>query len=399
MSPFVAIGEVADINPVIPKELTNTPNKAVTFLPMAAISESGRIIAPEERLISEVIKGYRYFEQGDVLLAKITPCMENGKAAFVENILHKVGFGSTEFHVLRPSSKIDGRYLFYMVWNPIFRSNAGQNMTGTAGQRRVPADFVKRYNIPLPPLEEQRRIAAILDKASAIRSKRFEAIRLTEELLRAVFLDMFGDPVTNPKGWEVKPMHKVIEKIEAGWSANGEEQPCKEDEWGVLKISAVTFGRFQPHENKVVKNIPPNKSLIIPKKGDLLFGRANTRELVAATCLVEKNYERLFLPDKLWRLIPNSKFANTEYLRFLLSEPKYRALLARKATGTSGSMLNVSQQKLLEMDAPIPHLNKQNNFAEVVWKIFGIRERLEVACNESNYIFNSLLHRAFRGEL
>lgn len=399
MIQFVAIGKVADVNPAIPKELGNLLDNVVTFLPMAAVSEEGRITIPEQRLIGEVIKGYRYFEQGDVLLAKITPCMENGKAAFVEDIPHKIGFGSTEFHVVRPSSEIDGRYLFYMLWNPIFRGIAEQNMTGTAGQKRVPTDFIKRYKIPFPPLEKQRCIAAVLDKADAVRRKRKEAIALTEELLRSAFLDMFGDPVTNPKGWEILPMHEVIQTIEAGWSANGEDRRCESDEWGVLKISAVTSGRFQVNEHKVVENLLSNKSLVIPSKGDLLFSRANTRELVAATCLVDKNCERLFLPDKLWRIKPKPQFANTEYLKFLLSNPKYRSLIARKATGTSGSMLNVSQAKLLEMYAPIPPLKMQKRFAELVWQTFEMKEQYELATIEVNSMFNSLLQRAFRGEL
>ncbi len=251
----------------------------------------------------------------------------------------------------------------------------------------------------VPPLEEQRRIAAILDKADAVRRKRQQAIALTEELLRSAFLEMFGKPVTNPKGWDVLPMDKVIQRIEAGWSANGEDCRCKEKEWGVLKISAVTSGRFQANEHKVVEDIAFKKSLIIPQRGDLLFSRANTRELVAATCLVEKDYERLFLPDKLWRITPDPNIANTEYLRFLLTDSAYRRLITRKATGTSGSMLNVSQAKLLEMYAPVPPLSIQKHFAEVVWQAFHMRERHELAFAMSDSAFNSLLQKAFWGEL
>jgi type I restriction enzyme, S subunit len=147
---------------------------------------------------------------------------------------------------------------------------------------------INKLKIPLPPLEEQKRIAAILNKADRIRRKRQEAIRLTEELGQSIFLDMFGDPVTNPKGWEIKKLKSVIRSIDAGWRANGEEQKCEEDEWGVLKVSAVTSGKFKPFEHKSVgKNPNFSKSPIISKKGDLLFSRANTRELVTATCIVE----------------------------------------------------------------------------------------------------------------
>ncbi len=295
-------------------------------------------------------------------------------------------------------TRLEPNYLVWLSNYEPFREYIKSYSVGST-QIHIRTPVFQELQIPLPPLEEQQRIAAILDKADAVRKKRSHAIQLTEELLRATFLDMFGDPVTNPKGWEIKPMSEVIENIQAGWSTKGEERQCEKDEWGVLKISAVTFGRFKPYENKVVKDIPLGKSLIIPKRGDLLFSRANTRELVAATCLVEKDYERLFLPDKLWRIIPNSKFSNSEYLKFLLTEPKYRSLLAQKATGTSGSMLNISQQKLLEMDAPMPDVDKQNFFAKVVWKILEMRERYELACIDSKSLFNSLLHRAFTGKL
>ena len=211
MTNLTPIGEGALVNPKIPPRFNNaSSNCAVTFLPMSGVSENGRIESSEERQLDSVKKGYTYFERGDVLLAKITPCMENGKAAYADSIEPSIGFGSTEFHVIRPSQEVDGKYLFYMVWNPIFRFHAERNMTGTAGQRRIPTDFVKRFKIPLPPIEEQRRIAAILDKADAIRRKRKETIRLTESLLRSAFLDMFGDPVTNPKGWDWLKVADII---------------------------------------------------------------------------------------------------------------------------------------------------------------------------------------------
>lgn len=258
---------------------------------------------------------------------------------------------------------------------------------------------ISSLKVPLPPLEEQKRIAAILDKADAIRRKRQQAIALTEELLKSAFLDMFGDPVTNPKGWEIMSMCQVIKTIEVGWSANNEERRCQGDEWGVLKVSAVSSGCFKPFEHKAVVEPEFKKSPIVPRQGDLLFTRANTRELVAATCLVEKDYQHLFLSDKIWRIIPNPDVANVEYLKVLLSDSKFRNLLAQKATGTSGSMLNVSQKKLLEMNAPIPSLAAQQKFAEILWKIFRLRNNYEQALLEKDNNFNSLLQRGFKGEL
>ena len=139
---------------------------------MAAVYDGGGGYREETRALCEVRKGYTSFQSGDVLLAKITPCMENGKVAILTELNHKIGFGSTEFHVLRAGPDLDRRYLFHMVWNPRFRFLAENRMVGAGGQRRVPTSFLREYEIPLPKLREQARIAAILDKAHAIRRKR-----------------------------------------------------------------------------------------------------------------------------------------------------------------------------------------------------------------------------------
>ncbi len=198
----VALEQIADINPRPPKELAD--DDLVSFVPMAAISEDGQIAASDERMAREVRKGFTYFKRGDFLLAKITPCFENGKAALTSILPHEHGFGSTEFHVIRAHCDIaDAKYLSYLLRSNEFRFLGEHSMYGAAGQQRISLDFIKQYPVFLPPLKEQRRIAAILDKADAIRRKRQRAIELTETFLRSVFLDMFGDPVTNPKDFKI----------------------------------------------------------------------------------------------------------------------------------------------------------------------------------------------------
>lgn len=184
----VRLRDVVEINPAI--RVGDALEKEVCFVAMADVSEAGRITSFQTRALHEVSKGYTSFCQGDVLLAKITPCFENGKAAVVENLASSVGFGSTEFHVLRPSSKIDARFLFHLIWNPRFRHFGAKRMTGSAGQKRLPTAFLAEYEFWLPPLPEQKRIAAILDKANSLRRKRQEAIRLADEFLRASYLDL-----------------------------------------------------------------------------------------------------------------------------------------------------------------------------------------------------------------
>ena len=217
----VSISSIAEINPSIPKKYIPASSDEVTFLSMSAVGEDGLLDASATKAFRSVSKGYTQFCRNDVLLAKITPCMENGKATVLSDIPTSVGCGSTEFHVIRANEDVYPRYLFHLIWNEPFRHLAARNMTGSAGQKRVPKSFLQAVKIPLPfkngkpDLDEQKRIAAILDKADAIRRKRRQALQLTDDFLRSLFLDMFGDPVTNPKGWDRVTLKQII-KVSSG---------------------------------------------------------------------------------------------------------------------------------------------------------------------------------------
>ncbi|MBU1296878.1 MAG: restriction endonuclease subunit S [Gammaproteobacteria bacterium] len=294
------------------------------------------------------------------------------------------------------TSSVDLNYLYYF-----FKKRGFNDVISGSAQPQITGQGLTKVEIPLPPLEEQKRIAAILDKADVIRRKRQQAIKLADDFLRAVFLDMFGDPVTNPKGWEVKPLSYGIDSITSGWSAKGEGYPCKEGELGVLKISAVTSGRFNSQENKFVHgdDIPDGKRLVFPKKGDLLFSRANTRELVAATCIVQDDCENAFLPDKLWNIKTDSSVLLPEFLNCLIWEPKFKETLTSQATGTSGSMLNISKGKFEATDAIFPSISIQYRFRAVYWKMQKTIISLNHFLDESEYSFSSLSQRAFSGHL
>ncbi|WP_319548511.1 restriction endonuclease subunit S [Desulfogranum marinum] len=398
--PTVKLSEVTTVNPRLPKDADDT--QKVSFIAMASTSEEGLLLNEESRILAETRKGFTYFEKSDVLLAKITPCFENGKCLRPNQITNQIGFGSTEFHVLRASpEKIDSAYLFYMIWNKRFRYLGEASMSGAAGQKRVSADFLKEFEIPLPPLTEQKRIAAILDKADAIRRKRQQAIQLADDFLRAVFLDMFGDPVTNPKGWEVKPLSKGIDLITSGWSAKGESYPCQNGKTGVLKISSVTSGKFKPEENKLVyeERIPKGKVLVFPGKGDLLFSRANTRELVAATCIVPSDVNNVFLPDKLWKITTKTTALLPEFLNHLIWQPRFKEKLTSQATGTSGSMLNISKSKFESTETIFPPLHLQKEFNSIYWKVQTTICCLEESLLKVEETLNSISQNAFKGLL
>lgn len=160
----VLLSEVVDFNPRFGKDELDGDSLA-SFIPMRSVEEeSGRYEPLGDRKVSEVSKGYTPFRDGDVIFAKVTPCMENGKAAVLKGLTNGIGFGSTEFFVLRPKDSLDAHYLFHFILQQNFRREAARNMTGAVGLRRVPKSWLEQQMIPLPPRPKQRRIVAEIEK-------------------------------------------------------------------------------------------------------------------------------------------------------------------------------------------------------------------------------------------
>lgn len=214
---WVKLGEVCEVNPRRPQiECAN--EKPTSFVPMEAVDAiTGTIADLRTRPYGEVKKGYTWFVEDDVLFAKITPCMQNGKHAIAHGLIDGFGFGTTEFHVLRPGPHIVAEWIWNYLRQPVFLIDAIEEFTGSVGQQRLPADYLKSHEIPLPPLAEQRRIAGILkeqlaavDKARAAAEARLEAVKaLPTAFLRHIFgvnPVLTASPVTPKKpitsGWK-----------------------------------------------------------------------------------------------------------------------------------------------------------------------------------------------------
>lgn len=205
-------GELEEFCVINPKTKQIPDDMEVSFVPMQSVSDTGAVQTDEVRKASEVKKGFTFFEEGDVLFAKITPCMENGKGGIARGLKNGVGFGSTEFHVLHPApEKVSSEWLYYLTSWDEFRKQCARNMTGSAGQKRVPKSYLEHYKVHLPSLEEQRRIAAVLDKVSGLIAKRREQLDKLDDLVKARFVEMFGDCKTNPKGWETCCLEEIAE--------------------------------------------------------------------------------------------------------------------------------------------------------------------------------------------
>lgn len=178
---------VAAINPSKNGMHDKYSSDLATFLPMEKVGEDGTFQTDVKKPISELWSGFTYFEENDVILAKITPCFENGKGAHLNSLGTDVGFGSTEFHVLREISGIsNARYLYYLTRSHLFRDNGEAFMTGSAGQKRVPTEFIREFRLGIPPTREQWQIAEFLNERTAkidalIAKKRWQIELLQEQ--------------------------------------------------------------------------------------------------------------------------------------------------------------------------------------------------------------------------
>jgi type I restriction enzyme S subunit len=290
--------------------------------------------------------------------------------------------------------RADVRFLWYQLDDEL-----GWHRSGTAQPFIKPWD-VKSRVVYLPPIEEQRRIADILDRADALRAKRREALMLLDDLTQSIFLDMFGEPSRNERGWPEAIVADFVEGFESGKSLVADDADDQNASFRVLKVSAVTSGRFRPDESKALPTgySPPTRHLV--RDGDLLFSRANTSELIGATALVMRPPERLALPDKLWRFVwPEELRADPRWVWQLFNRPLFRYELSKRATGTSGSMKNISQAKVLAMQVGLPPLGDQRRYAERVRRVEAASERVSAAIVATDDLFASLQQRAFVGEL
>jgi type I restriction enzyme, S subunit len=181
----------AEINPSRRNQIHLAPSDLVSFVPMSAVDDvTGAIVRAEDRPYAEIASGFTWFRDDDIIFARITPCMQNGKAAHARKLTNGTGFGSTEFHVIRPRQKVIPEWIYTLVRHKDFRKDAAAHFKGTAGQQRVPQSFLEEKTIPVPPLPEQRRIVAYLDglqaKADALKALQAQTAAELDALLPAV---------------------------------------------------------------------------------------------------------------------------------------------------------------------------------------------------------------------
>lgn len=338
------------------------------------------------------IKSPTYSFDGDSIILP-------GNGANVGLVLYYSGkFEAYQRTYILNEFKCNPRYVYHHL--RCFWSAANRFIQFGSATNYIRMGNFESYKIPIPPPNEQKQIAEILDRAEELRSKRREAIAQLDTLTQAIFLEMFGDPVSNLKGWKRLPFAELLINIDSGWSPVCLDRPVSGEEWGVLKLGAVTWCEYNSTENKALPlGVKPNPALEV-KTGDLLFTRKNTYELVGACAIVRETPPRLLMSDLIFRFRLRADAAvNPYFLHQLLIYPTKRRNIQKLAGGSASSMPNISKAKLQTTLIELPPLNLQEEFARRVEAVEKLKAAHRASLSELDALFASLQHRAFRGEL
>jgi type I restriction enzyme S subunit len=398
--PIGMLGEVADLRAGFgfPKNLQGRSAGAFPFAKVGDISRHGRagvqILRTADNYVDEEdlpILRAKTIPAGSTLFAKIGEAIRQNHRVMTDSPL----LIDNNAMAAVPLAGIDPAYLYrFLQTIDLYRYTSSTTVPA------VRKSELQQIPIPLAPLTEQRRIAAILDHVDALRAKRREALAQLEELTQAIFVDMFGDLDAGQTHWPETSLGDLLLGIDSGKSPVCLTRSADLDEYGVLKLSAVTTGVFDQNQNKALPEgaVPDVRHEV--ELGDLLFTRKNTGDLVAASAVVRHVRPKLLIPDLIFRLrIDPNRQIEAIYLQAAMMHPPVRKRIQGLAGGSAGSMPNISKAKLRTVALPHPPQTLQVEFGGRVEHIELLKSYNRSALAELDSLFASLQSQAFHGEL
>ncbi|MEZ9518248.1 restriction endonuclease subunit S [Vibrio splendidus] len=295
-----------------------------------------------------------------------------------------------------PSEKVDKDYLYYFLkQDKLFRLIDGLSQR-TAGQSGIDMDALKSYPMLLPPLEEQKRIAAILDKADAIRQKRKQAIDLADEFLRSVFLDMFGDPVTNPKGWGVRKLQDLTSKLGSGSTPRGGKEAYLSAGISLIRSLNVHDNTFIYKDLAFISNEQAEKlKNVVVQEQDILLNI--TGASVCRCTMVPSNVLPARVNQHVCIIRVDRALLLPEFAKRLITSTSFKQMLMRIATSGGATREALTKQQAENLTLIVPPMELQKKFCDIVGKVLDIdtKTNKQVAFP----LFDSLSQKAFSGQL
>ncbi len=335
--PLVKISDICTINPRKNQLSEISPNTCVSFVPMADINEHQMIFQPiSEKLLSEVTSSYTYFEDNDVLFAKVTPCFENGKAGIAKRLINGIGFGSSEFYVLRSSEQVLPEFLYFCITHPFFRDTAVAQMTGTGGLQRVPRDYVENFKIPLPPIAIQQEIVAEI-----------ESYQKVIDGAKAV-IDNYRPHIPIDPDWKMMELDKLC-VIKSGATPDRSNDSFWNGDIPWVTTTLINYEViYQANEFITLEGLKNSSTWVVPKGTVLMamYGQGVTRGRVAILGIdaaINQACAAFQIKDN--SLVPKYLFS---ILQSLYED------LRRISEARGGNQSNLSAQVLKEYSIPVP---------------------------------------------
>lgn len=446
------LSDIVKINPGVDKSQFNDDDE-VPFVPMPAVeAETGAIDTTERRPFGKVKSGFTAFATGDVLFAKITPCMENGKMAVVPSLPRGIGFGTTEFHVLRSTGAVDAKLVYYFVSSSSIRHEAQHQMTGAVGQKRVPKRYLETKEFPLAPLNEQHRIVEKIETLFARLDKGEEALRDVQKLLARYRQSVLKAAVTGQltADWRAENAHRlepgqslltsILQTRRETWDGRGKyKEPTAPDTtdlpelpegwvWASVGQLANVMGGLT--KNKKRQEMPLRKPML--RVANVYQNRLELGD-IHLTGITDSECARVLLEDldllvvegngskdqigrmAVWRNeIPDAVHQNhlikvrmiekglVEFALWWFQSPNGRQNIEKVASSTSG-LYTLSISKIEALVTPVPSLPEIEEINELVNEAFSKISHLELWCQtelaRSAALRQSILKDAFAGRL
>lgn len=377
----------------------NLLDKVCSFVPMEKLKLNS-LVLDEEKIVRDVFAGYTYFQDHDILMAKVTPCFENKNISVAENLTNGIGFGSSEIYVIRANEAFDNRYLYYRLQEDIFMQAAISNMTGAGGLKRVPSEFINDYRVAIPEKWEQTKIAQFLDhettKIDQLIEKQQKLIKLLEEKRQAVISHAVTkglDPNVEMKDsgiewlgkipwhWDISKLNLVASKIGDGLHST----PKYEDETGYYFINGNNLSYGSIKFNNATKEVPYKE--FIKYKNDLNESTVFLSINGTIGNVALYNDEPIILGKSAAYI--NCKIGlNRKYLALFLQTSQVEKFYNLEKTGTT--IYNLSLMSIRNMKVPIPTLNEQLKI--ISYCHFNI-EKYNNILNENNSLIKLLKER------
>jgi type I restriction enzyme S subunit len=392
--PLRAIGEHVDpVSSWTPER--DDPDGVFTYVDLSAVDQNAKVVSGARELACSDApsRARQLIRAGDVLVSTVRPNL-NGVALVPPEL--DGATASTGFCVLRPrASQLDARYLYQWVKSPRFVTDMVRKATG-ASYPAVSDRIVYESKLPLLPLPEQRRIAEIMDKADALRAKRRAALAQLDTFTQSIFLDMFGDAATNPKGWPVVSIADICEVKGGKRLPKGEEYSSIPTPFRYIRVVDLKAGRVD--ESALVYLKPATQAEIaryVVNADDVIISIAGSIGLVAP---VPRSLDGVNLTENAAKIVPrSSRCYEAEYLaRYLETDHAQRQIGSHIGQVTIGKLALFRIEKLR---VPLPPIEVQREFVCRASEVEAHRTVQREACSRLDELFASLQHRAFRGEL